>query len=71
MILYVLVNSNYILALYCYSCLLVVLFCVHYFSRLCMMQVLLLTKQRSRVIELKKSVEIEIQEIKQNSPGKF
>ena len=34
-------------------------------------QVLLLVKQRVRVTDLKKSAELEIENIKKNSPGEF
>jgi hypothetical protein len=34
-------------------------------------QVLLLVKQRVRVTDLKKSAELEIEDIKKNSPGEF
>lgn len=34
-------------------------------------QVLLLVKQRGRVTELKKSAELEIEDIKKNSPGEL
>ena len=52
--------------IHCFVC-----FSVVYFSFLFSMPVMLLVKQRSRLNELKHSAEMEIEDIKKNSPGEF
>lgn len=49
----------------------VVVFLLFDFCIFSSIQVLLLVKQRRRLIELKKSAELELEEIKKNSPGVF
>ena len=52
--------------IHCFVC-----FSVVYFSFLFSMPVMLLVKQRSRLNELKHSAEMEIEDIKKNSPGEL